>query len=296
MMWPSRGDEEARADRGLAGLALEHGADLDQLRARLLVDLARRERDRRASALPVRRRRPAPAGRRRRRGAAAAGPTPTLRPAPARLDGPAPDANSHRDDSTGRAWHQRRARKPRCYSRRTPRARAPAQETTGDIACNAAACIRAALAGPAASSASAADRPRPGAREAEADDRRRRQEPAVLPAADDRRAARLLQGRRARRHDRRFRRRLARAAGAGRRQRRRGLGRVRAHHQHAGQGPAPARLRAAGARAADRARRQPEDDAELQDGGRPEGQEDRRHRAGHRRPTWWPTSCSPRPA
>ena len=93
-------------------------------------------------------------------------------------------------------------------------------------------------------------------------------------------SARLLQGRRARRHDRRLRRRLARAAGGGRRQRRRRLGRVRAHRQHAGQGPAPARLRAAGPRAADRARRQPEDDAQLQVGRRPEGQEDRRHRAG----------------
>ena len=36
-------------------------------------------------------------------------------------------------------------------------------------------------------------------------------------------------------------------------------------HQHAGQGPAAARLRAAGPRAADRPRHQPEDDAELQD-------------------------------
>src|SRR5678815_1413960 len=43
-----RGDEEARADRGLAGAALQHGADLHQLRARLLVDLARRQGYRRA--------------------------------------------------------------------------------------------------------------------------------------------------------------------------------------------------------------------------------------------------------
>ena len=42
-----RRDEEARADRGLAGAALQDGADLDQLRARLLVDLARRQRHRR---------------------------------------------------------------------------------------------------------------------------------------------------------------------------------------------------------------------------------------------------------
>ena len=46
------------------------------------------------------------------------------------------------------------------------------------------------------------------------------------------------------------------------------------------QGPAPARLRAAGPRAADRAGREPEDDGRLQDAGRPEGQEDRRHGAG----------------
>ena len=76
------GDEKPRADRGLARPALEHGADLDQLRARLLVDLARRERDRRrrqrrdgACARP-RARMPARSG-------AAALPLPTLPRAPA---------------------------------------------------------------------------------------------------------------------------------------------------------------------------------------------------------------------
>jgi hypothetical protein len=39
-------DEEARADRGLARPALQHRADLQQLRARLLVDLACRQRQR----------------------------------------------------------------------------------------------------------------------------------------------------------------------------------------------------------------------------------------------------------
>ena len=91
------------------------------------------------------------------------------------------------------------------------------------------------------------------------------QQPAVLPAADDRRVAGLLQGRRARRHDQRLRRRRAIAARAGGRQRRRGVGRLRAHGQHAGQGPEAARLRADGSRAADRARHQSEDDAQLQD-------------------------------
>src|SRR6185295_6678559 len=42
-----RRDEEARADRRLARAALQDGADLDQLRARLLVDFARRQRHRR---------------------------------------------------------------------------------------------------------------------------------------------------------------------------------------------------------------------------------------------------------
>ncbi len=89
----------------------------------------------------------------------------------------------------------------------------------------------------------------------------------------------LLQGRRARRRDRRLRRRREGAAGRRGRQRGRRVGRLRAHHQHAGQGPVDARLRAAGARAADRAGRQHQDDAELQVRGGPEGQEDRRFRA-----------------
>ena len=57
---------------------------------------------------------------------------------------------------------------------------------------------------------SAFHRQRAGAREAQDHDGGRRQEPAVLPAADDRRVAGLLQGRGARGHDRRLRRRLAR--------------------------------------------------------------------------------------
>ena len=54
---PVLGDEEARADRGLAGPALQHRADLHQLRARLLVDLACRQRHRRHRGCGRRRRR-----------------------------------------------------------------------------------------------------------------------------------------------------------------------------------------------------------------------------------------------
>ena len=89
----------------------------------------------------------------------------------------------------------------------------------------------------------------------------------------------LFQGRGPGGRDQRLRRRRQGTAGAGRRQRRRGIGRLRTHHQHAGQGPGDHRLRAAGARAADRVRRVDQDHAELQIDRRPEGQEDRRHRA-----------------
>ena len=274
------GDEEARADRGLAGAALQHGADLHQLRARLLVDLARRERDRR------RRRRPAGgvAGRPRRR--------------PARRSAPA--AQLRRRRRCGQRQHARRRPAPdaNSHSRTILRGRIRAGCGT-----NVAATVVAAAAARRrrnhtetshATTPPDPRRPRP-ARPASRCPRsaapRRVEKPKLTIAVGGKNllyylpltiaeSARLLQGRGPRRHDRRFRRRLARAAGAGRRQRRRRLGRVRAHHQHAGQGPAPARLRAAGAGAADRPRHQPEDDAELQVGRRAEGQEARRHRAG----------------
>ena len=109
------GDEEARADRGLAGLALEHGADLHQLRARLLVDLARRQRHRRRRRRRGRgvlggrggrrrpRRRRSRLARRRRGGQRQH-----------RLDGPASDANSHRQRFYGAGMAQGRVAKPRC--------------------------------------------------------------------------------------------------------------------------------------------------------------------------------------
>ena len=279
-MWPSRGDEEARADRGLAGAALEHGADLHQLRARLLVDLARRERDRR-----------------RRRGAAAASWAGGAAGAVAarRRRAAAPDADAAASASTTgwpsvrrelssatilRAGMAQRARaRPRCYSRRRLSARAPTEDTRRPRM-QRRRLIRAALAGPAAVSAL------PAFGRAQA-----LEKPKLTIAVGGKNLLYYLpltiaeslgyfKAEGPRHHDRRFRRRLARPAGAGRRQRRRRLGRVRAHDQHAGQGPAPARLRAAGARAADRARHQSEDDAELQVGRRPEGQEARRHRAG----------------
>ena len=110
--------------------------------------------------------------------------------------------------------------------------------------------------------------------------RRRRQGGVLLPAADDRRAAGLLQGRRPGRRDLRFRRRRARAAGAGGRLGRRGERRLRAHHQHAEQEPVHPVVRAAGPRAADRDGRVDQGHAQLQGAGRPAGQEDRRVRAG----------------
>ena len=73
--------------------------------------------------------------------------------------------------------------------------------------------------------------------EAEARRRRGRQDAVLLPAADDRRAQGLLQGRGPRRRDPGFPGRRARAAGAARRQRRHRLGRLRAHDHAAGEGP-----------------------------------------------------------
>ena len=97
-------DEEARADRGLAGLALQHGADLHQLRARLLVDLARRQRDRRrragrgaagaGAAASAGARRPGAAARRRERAASDGGAAPKIAHAP--IDGS--NASSERHD------------------------------------------------------------------------------------------------------------------------------------------------------------------------------------------------------
>ena len=270
-MWPCVGDQEARAHRGLARAALQHRADLHQLRTRLLVDLARRQRDRRGGRRGGRR--DAGAG-----GGAAAGcataplPRPTVQSS-ARIDHT--DSDFIEIHSTGRARPTSAGVRFPAVATRSLRLDWGHQHTENRYMQR-----RSFVAGASALIALPSLVRAQNAREAEDHHRGRRQEPAVLPAADDRREPRLLQGRGPGRDHRRFRRRLARAAGGDRRQRRRGLGRLRAHHQHAGQGPAPARLRAAGPRAADRARRQPEDDAGLQERGRAEGQEARRHRAG----------------
>ena len=117
-----RRDEEARADRGLAGAALQDGADLDQLRARLLVDLARRQRHRRGGH-----------GRRRRAGGRGGGRIAARRRAQLRRRGrcgqrqhaqgrPAPDANSHPRRFYGPTPLPAR-RERRCYSRPAASAR-----------------------------------------------------------------------------------------------------------------------------------------------------------------------------
>ena len=223
-MWPSARDEEARADRGLAGLALQHGADLHQLRARLLVDLARRQRDRcrrggrgaAPTAAPKRRAAGAAAERRRAREpsprpAAAAGADGRHRGQRQRSTGQRPSASTrtligHRilrsagARATGLPGRRRRACRAAKVGRRLA-AHAPiAARTRRRLRMQRRHLIQAlALAGAAGLGVLPAARARAGAREAQADDRRRRQEPALLPAAHHRRAAGLLQGRRPRR-------------------------------------------------------------------------------------------------
>ena len=187
-----RADEEARADRGLAGAALQHGADLDQLRARLLVDLARRERDRRGRRRRWRRRCAALDG-----GGAAGAPAPVAdgsgEASGVRNCASADDAASAstpkaaqrltrtliRADSTVASCRHDTAR----AAATVVRAATAAEPNDGDSPMQRRRLIRAALAGSAALALPAIGRAQ-AAREAQADDRRRRQEPALLPAAD----------------------------------------------------------------------------------------------------------------
>ena len=130
-----RRDEEARADRGLAGAALQDGADLDQLRARLLVDLARRERHRRGghgrrrrADRPPRRpdRRSAPSASCAREDDAASASTPKAAQRPTRT--------LIREDSTGRHRCRLGANVAATVVRPPPRGR---KNQTGDTAsCN----------------------------------------------------------------------------------------------------------------------------------------------------------------
>ncbi len=110
--------------------------------------------------------------------------------------------------------------------------------------------------------------------------RRRRQDALLLPAADDRRAQGLLQGRRARRRDPGLSRAAPGAAGDDRRQRRTSCPAPTSTRSRSRRRARTSRPRAAGQVFGDRARDAQGEGRRLQVAGRPQGHEDRRDRAG----------------
>ena len=115
--------------------------------------------------------------------------------------------------------------------------------------------------------------------EAQGRRRRRRQDAVLLPAADDRAAEGLLQGRRPRGRAAGLPGRGARTAGAPGRQCRHRVGRLRAHDHAAGEGPEHRGDLPAGQVLVDGARDEQGEGGEIQLARGPQGNEDRRDRA-----------------